>query len=83
MCVWTMLYSVVCTNSTAQKQFRNVIQTLPLRILHFRSVIETTADVTIIDVLLTVHFSIFILVINQLDTQNLFYSKIISYLYMF
>ena len=35
------------------------------------------------DVLLSVHLSIFILVINQLDAQNLFYSKFISRLYMF
>ena len=35
------------------------------------------------DVLLTVHLSIFILVINQIDAQNLFYYKFISYLYMF
>jgi len=35
------------------------------------------------DVLLTVHLSIFILVINQLDAQNLFYIKFISCLYMF
>ena len=35
------------------------------------------------DVLLTVHLSIFILVINQLDAQNLFCNKLISYLYMF
>jgi len=35
------------------------------------------------DVLLTVHLSIFILVINQIDAQNLFYSKFISCLYMF
>jgi len=35
------------------------------------------------DVLLTVHLSIFILVINQLDAQNLFYNKFISRLYMF
>jgi len=35
------------------------------------------------DVLLTVHLSIFILVINQLDAQNLFYNKFISFLYMF
>ena len=34
-------------------------------------------------VLLTVHLSIFILIINQLDAQNLFYSKLISCLYMF
>jgi len=35
------------------------------------------------DVLLTVHLSIFILVINQLDAQNLFYNRFISSLYMF
>ena len=35
------------------------------------------------DVLLTVHLSTFILVINQLDAQNLFYNKFISCLYMF
>ena len=34
-------------------------------------------------VLLTVHLSIFILVSNQLDAQNLFYNKFISCLYMF
>jgi len=35
------------------------------------------------DVLLTVHLSIFIFVVNQLDAQNLFYNKFISCLYMF
>ena len=35
------------------------------------------------NVLLTVHLSIFILVINQLDAQNLFYIKFISCLYKF
>jgi len=35
------------------------------------------------DVLLTVHLSIFILLIIQLDAQNLFNNKFISYLYMF
>ena len=35
------------------------------------------------DVLLTLHLNIFILVINQLDAQNLFFSKFISCLYMF
>ena len=35
------------------------------------------------DVLLTVHLSIFILVIIQLDAQNLFNNKFISCLYMF
>ena len=35
------------------------------------------------DVLLTVHLSIFIFVVNELDAQNLFYNKFISCLYMF
>ena len=35
------------------------------------------------DILLTVDISVFILVINQLDEQNLFYNKFILYLYMF
>jgi len=34
-------------------------------------------------VLLTVHLSIFILIINQIDTKNLFCNKFISCLYMF
>jgi len=34
-------------------------------------------------VLLTVQLSIIILVINQLDAQNLFYSKFVSCLYVF
>ena len=34
-------------------------------------------------ILLTVHLSIFILVINQLDAQLFFYNKFISCLYMF
>ena len=34
-------------------------------------------------VLLTVHLSVFILVINQINAQNLFYNKFISCLYMF
>ena len=37
----------------------------------------------IFDILLTLHLSIFILVINQIEAQNLFYSKFISCLYMF
>jgi hypothetical protein len=36
-----------------------------------------------VDVLLIVHLSIYILEINQLDAQNLFYNKFISCLYMF
>jgi len=35
------------------------------------------------DVLLTVHLSIFILVINQIDAQHLFNNKFISCLYIF
>jgi len=34
-------------------------------------------------VLLTVHLSIFILIINQINAQNLFYNTFISCLYMF
>ena len=40
-------------------------------------------ETTDFDVLLTVHLSIFILVINQLDAQNLFYNKFVSCFYMF
>ena len=43
----------------------------------------TNLDSTHFDILLTVHLSIFILVINQLDAQNLFYNRFISCLYMF
>jgi len=42
-----------------------------------------TSLISFFDVLLTVHLSIFILVINQLDALNLFYDKFISCLYMF
>ena len=35
------------------------------------------------DILLTVHRSIFIIIINLLDAQNLFFNKFISCLYMF
>ena len=34
-------------------------------------------------VLLTVHLSVFVLVVNQLDAKNLFYNEFISCLYMF
>ena len=44
---------------------------------------ERRVKVIFFGVLLTVHLSIFILVINQLDAQNLFYNKFISCLYMF
>jgi len=40
-------------------------------------------NITYFDVSLTVHLSIFILVINQLDAQNLFHNKFISSLYVF
>ena len=40
-------------------------------------------DVIYFNVLLNVHISIFILVINQLDAKNLFYNKYISCLNMF
>ena len=46
--------------------------------------LETSAKEVVVafllffDVLLTVHLSIFILVINQLGAQNLFYNKFIS-----
>ena len=40
-------------------------------------------EISSFDVLLTVHLSILILVINQLDAQNLFHNKFISCLYMF
>jgi len=43
----------------------------------------TTCQFLSFDVLLTVHLSIFILVVNQLDAQNVFYNKFISCLYMF
>jgi len=46
-------------------------------------VLVCTINCVLCDVLLTVHLSIFILVINQLDARNLFYSKFISFLYMF
>ena len=43
----------------------------------------TSTLITTFDVWLTVHLSIFILVVNQFDAQNLFFSKFISCLYMF
>jgi hypothetical protein len=44
---------------------------------------HNTSPTTNCDVLLTVHLSIFILVINQIDAQNLLYNMFISCLYMF
>ena len=49
----------------------------------FRRYRMPSTSVQVSDVLLTVHLSIFILVINQLGAQNLFYNKFISCLYMF
>ena len=49
----------------------------------FATYLTTETDFIDFDVLLTVHLNIFILVINQLDAQNLFYNKFISCLYMF
>ena len=45
--------------------------------------VAATTYFTNFNALLTVHLSIFILIINQLDAQNLFYNKFISCLYMF
>jgi len=42
-----------------------------------------TINSAIFYVLLTVHLSIFVLVINQVDAQNFFYNNLISCLYMF
>jgi hypothetical protein len=55
--------------------------------LHMNFNFEDVMDVSVFnyfDILLTVHLSIFISVINQLDAQNvLFNNKFISFLYMF
>ena len=51
--------------------------------LIFHNFHQPNQDNQFFDVLLTVHLSIFILVINQLDAQNLFYNNFISCLYMF
>ena len=46
-------------------------------------IVVTNIDMySFFDVLLTVHLSIFILVINELDAQDLLYNKFISCLYM-
>jgi len=52
-------------------------------ITYFIYNIFTNIYCPIFDVLLTVPLSVFISVINQLDTQNLFHNKFISCLYMF
>ena len=54
--------------------------------MHIHKNIEVIFELSLLlffDVLLTVHLSIFILGINQLDEQNLCYNKFISCLYMF
>ena len=45
----------------------------------FDSGVQTASRVS----LLTPFYTLLILVINQLDVQNLFYNKFISFLYMF
>ena len=45
--------------------------------------LRSTSFLFFFNVLLTVHLIIFILAINQLDAQNLFYNKFIICLYMF
>ena len=57
--------------------------TLPFRTPKYATKIAKTVQIKNFDVLLTAHLSIFILVINQPDAQNLFYNKFISCLYMF
>ena len=52
--------------------------------MHGQQYIKKIGDTaTFFDVLLTVHLSIFISVINQLDAQIFFYNKFISCLYVF
>jgi len=87
---YTYLQQPTKTRKTINKN-----RTYPAKFLHFqrRGAILTTSKVQrlestkitilVFDVLLTVHLGIFILVINQLDAQNLFYNKFISCLYMF
>ena len=56
---------------------------IEIRVTEVRRKLYNEAHPLNCDVLLTVHLSTFILVINQLDAQNLFYNKFISCLYMF
>ena len=44
--------------------------------MHFSFFIYSNNLSTFFDVLLAVHLSIFILVINQIDAQNLFYNNL-------
>jgi hypothetical protein len=48
-----------------------------------RQISTSYITLTNFDVLLTAQLSIFSLVITQLDAQNLFYDKFISFFYMF
>ena len=64
----TLISTLLCVRPQEQKKKINVY---------------TNSNMPFVDVLLTVHLSIFILVVNQLDAQNLFYNKFISCLYMF
>jgi len=60
------------------------VQRVPTAALFFTAgVHKIRVHLADFDVLLTVHLSIFILVVKQIDAQNLFYSKFISCLYMF
>jgi len=88
-----IIFKRICSNQ--QKYVKNKNRTYPIKFLQFqrRGAIFTTSKVQrlestkktilVFDVLLTVHLSIFILVINELHAQNLFYNKFISCLYMF
>ena len=64
-------------NTSLYSEKGHYYQQQPLCILAQKKVLAN------FDVLLTVHLSIYILVISQLDAQNLFYNKLISCLYMF
>ena len=64
----------------------HVVSTSALMQIKLSGLVHASAKTLLLpnfDVLLTVHLSIFILVINQPDAQNLFYNKFISCLYMF
>ena len=64
-----ILFNHISMNSSQNEQF-------------FRQIFRKHQN-TRFDILLTVHLSIFILAIKQLDAQNLFYNKFISCLYIF
>ena len=56
---------------------------VPLRISQYGANYPTKHNIQIKYSSLSLHTVAFILIINQLDAQNLFYSKFISCLYMF